>query len=530
MALVNLEEEIERRMKAASQGNLSRRMEPAISLPIGRVPPYFWGEDIELGQPLPAFRVETGYLAARELAPDGTLESWEELGAIALAKLTEVFNEFENSEASSEGAVTEISLSESLQQWRKDQHSTGRVLPSKGNGITPASMEVLEVFRVHDWPPPLLTNNAMFGAGVTNMLIGAYDAETLYSNYCNDVAFYYEHGYHKVFPEFESLLKQASNDAHAMQTLGGIQRRQVAEVGFKYIRSKVALEEKHMTKLAYRTAKVNRREALILCAFESSIVGIAAEAMARGYDKAGVMNDFAFSSPGTDVIDVGSDIHNSELFNTFLNTADITESGIITEENLRRVYNAFAHTCARMYTERLSEPGVRVCVVLYTWHILNNRHEFLRRIVLGYSKVRKSIEPQREADWCEAFDATLRTTGFSRLLEGQCNGERTCDQVELRLSQYSNHKRLVELWQLLAIRPLEYAIRGVVCNETEQQLAEALRVCMANCYSVGLVDEMTWFIAHASLHAWQVNYLFEAAMFGSLLDDGGLRYQLDRVA
>jgi len=51
---------------------------------------------------------------------------------------------------------------------------------------------------------------------------------------------------------------------------------------------------------------------------------------------------------------------------------------------------------------------------------------------------------------------------------------------------------------------------------------------MAKAYSQGLIYEMTWLLAHASHHAWQVNRLFEAAMFGSLLDDGSLRGKLDR--
>lgn len=51
---------------------------------------------------------------------------------------------------------------------------------------------------------------------------------------------------------------------------------------------------------------------------------------------------------------------------------------------------------------------------------------------------------------------------------------------------------------------------------------------MAELYSRGLVLEMVWLMAHASHHAWQVNYLFEAAMFGSILDGGTLAGKLDR--
>lgn len=38
---------------------------------------------------------------------------------------------------------------------------------------------------------------------------------------------------------------------------------------------------------------------------------------------------------------------------------------------------------------------------------------------------------------------------------------------------------------------------------------------------------MAWLITHAGHHAWQVNRLYEAAMYGSLLDGGGLRGKLD---
>jgi hypothetical protein len=104
------------------------------------------------------------------------------------------------------------------------------------------------------------------------------------------------------------------------------------DIGLEYIQGKVALEEKYKRRLANKTAKLNREEALVLFFYESSIWGIAGEAMARGFNKAGVMNDFVFSSPGTDVVDVGSDLCNSELVNAFLNTADVTESAILTKK------------------------------------------------------------------------------------------------------------------------------------------------------------------------------------------------------
>ena len=59
-------------------------------------------------------------------------------------------------------------------------------------------------------------------------------------------------------------------------------------------------------------------------------------------------------------------------------------------------------------------------------------------------------------------------------------------------------------------------------------MAERLRVGLAKAISRGLIDELNWLTLHAHHHAWQVNGLYEMAMFGSLLDDGGLQRKLDR--
>ena len=111
------------------------------------------------------------------------------------------------------------------------------------------------------------------------------------------MAFFYEHGYDKVFPEYEPILEAASSDAHALQTFGGRERRAAADLSLKYIRGKIAFEEKFKASLAHKAAKLRRRDALILNFCDSSLWGMAAEAMARGFDKAGVINDFAAASP-----------------------------------------------------------------------------------------------------------------------------------------------------------------------------------------------------------------------------------------
>lgn len=222
--------------------------------------------------------------------------------------------------------------------------------------------------------------NAIWGSGMANMLIGAYDARTLYSNYCTDMAFYYEHGYHKVFPEFEDLIKKEAHDDHAMRTPAGAERRAGVGIGMRYIKGKIDLEVQHKANLSGKMAKLDRRSAQIVFFSECSLMGMAAETIARKFDPAAVMSDMIFSSPGTDVVDVscqplttkttflqdkvGSDLHNSELVNAFLSTADITDTGIVTEEALRRVYDAYSHTGARMFNDRWAEPTPRMCATL----------------------------------------------------------------------------------------------------------------------------------------------------------------------
>jgi hypothetical protein len=101
---------------------------------------------------------------------------------------------------------------------------------------------------------------------------------------------------------------------------------------------------------------------------------VAGEAAARRYDPAGIMADMVFSCPATDVVDVGCDLHNCEIMNSFLNTADFTDTGIVTEEKLRSIYDAYAHTGARIFVDRWAELFVRMNAQLYKWHILNDRH------------------------------------------------------------------------------------------------------------------------------------------------------------
>ena len=258
---------------------------------------------------------------------------------------------------------------------------------------------------------------------------------------------------------------------------------------------------------------------------------MAAEAIARGFDPGAVMSDLVFSSPGTDVVDIGCDLVNSEVMNSFLNVTDIADTRIVSEEVLRKIYDAYAATGARMLTQRWHEPVARMCAALYTWHIHNDRHMFLRRAILGWPKARKMpARPQCEADFDEVFDKEYRMTGFCRPLDPKyaCNGDDTCDHVRHLLDRSQKEPLLAELWWYLVIGPLEYVREGQIDERCEHDLVEGSRLRMAELYVRGTVLEMVWLIAHANHHAWQINYLFEAAMFGSILDGGTLAGKLDR--
>jgi hypothetical protein len=391
---------------------------------------------------------------------------------------------------------------------------------------------VLTVLGAVDWPEAMTTNNALFGSGMANLLIGAADVRTLFSNYVTDMAFYYEHGYHHVFPSLRQLILDGLADARALRTPGGQQRREAVAAGASYIQAKISLEAANVTRLKDRAAQIDRRTAHVIFMSESSILGMGTEATAQGFDAAAVMSDLVFSSPGTDVVDVGSDLLNSEVMNAFLNAADIAASGVVSEPALRAIYDAYAATGARMFTQRWHEPVARMCATLYTWHVQNDRHRFFRRALLGWPKARKSpARPQREADFDEVFDADFRTTGFSRPLDPEyaCDGGgETCNHVR-RFLDRQDEQLLGALWCSLVTGPLEYVRKGEVDEQREQHLAESSRLQMAQLFSKGLVVEMAWLLAHANQHAWQVNYLFEAAMFGSILDGGALIGKLDRA-
>jgi hypothetical protein len=515
------------------------------------ISPYFWAEGpvARLARRLGwkgklrkggGFPVHRGYSEARSLVGKGDVEDLRRLSRQAEDMVAEIFASIGGDERTGgkEGLeaarprLVQLRLSSELALWKSTQHAMGNVLPPKGAGLRQASPAVLAALGAVDWPEAMTTTNALFGCGMANLLNGAADVRTLFSNYVTDMAFYYEHGYHHVFPSLHQLFQDGLTDAHALRTPGGQQRREAVAVGASYIHAKIALEAANKTRLKDQAARMDRCTAHVLFMSESSIIGMGAEAIARGFDAAAVMSDLAFSSQGTDVIDVGSDLVNSEVLNAFLNVADIAASGVVSEPTLRAIYDAYAATGARIFTQRWHEPLARMCAILYTWHILNDRHMFLRRALLGWPKARKSqAQPQQEGDFDEVFDADFHTTGFSRAIDPKyaCDsGEEICNHVR-RFLDRQDEDLLGALWWSLVTGPLEYVKKGEVDEQREQHLAESLRLHMAQVFSKGLVVEMVWLIAHANQHAWQLNYLFEAAMFGSILDGGSLIGKLDRA-
>ncbi|PNP40936.1 hypothetical protein TGAMA5MH_06802 [Trichoderma gamsii] len=518
-----------------------------------QIPRYFWAKGFRnrvrrvLGRKprKHSFPIHPGYSEARALVGDGTVPELAALSDQARGFVTEIFGDIgdqpENSSLDEKQSlssfesgprVVQLKLATDLQNWKDSQHAAGNILPPKGTGLSAASDVTLKKLGASDWPDALKTNNALFGCGIAALLMGAADARTMFSNYVTDMAFYYEHGYNYVFPTLEPLLQRGLEDPHALRTPGGRERRDAVSLGKQYIQGKIALEKRHIKNLTYRSARVDRRTAQIISLSESSLLGMAAESIARGFDPGAVMADLVFSSPGTDVVDVGCDLVNSEVMNSFLNVTDITETGVVSEEVLRKIYDAYAATSARMLTQRWHEPVARMCAALYTWHIQNDRHLFFRRALLGWPKARKTpAQPQFEADFDEVFDKQYRTTGFSRPLDPKyaCNGEDTCDHVDHFLHRNQDKPVLRELWGFLVTGPLEYVRAGQVDEQREYELVEGSRLRMAELFSRGQVLEMVWIIAHANHHAWQVNHLFEAAMFGSILDGGKLAGKLDRA-
>lgn len=509
-----------------------------------QTPPYFWGEEWSQERRFKQHAKHGGYEEARILIGCGTQNDIERniskgLKAVSMAYniLDDDHSEAESKQNRSESDasyqqrlenlnIVEVCLSDDLLAWKRGYLGLERVLTSCRRGRRRASNEVIELLGAEDWPAPLLTTDVLFGAGLMNMLIGAYDARVLYSNYCVDTDSFCKPTSERSSPELDRPSSIFATFPKSQKVPLGVERRKAVESGLAYVHGKADLEARYASQLTDKTAKMDRETAHLVYFCEANRAGIAAEAMGRCFDAAAIYDDMVFSSAATDIINIRSDMENGEVINSCLNAADITNTGVVTEDALRRVYDAYAVLGARCLTERWAEPGGGMNGMLYVWHILNDRSRFLQKAVLGWSKIRReeTKRGQREADFDEVFDVDYHTTGYSRGLKVACNGAEVCDGVErlLETAGTRNKELLRKLWMCLASWPLNYAKGGVVDTDREEGIVQSLATALAQVYHDGLVLEEQWLIAHAHHHAWQINYLMEAAMFGGLLDDDRL--------
>lgn len=505
-----------------------------------QTPPYFWGEEWNQERRFKQHVKHNGYEEARILIGRGSQSDIERniskgLKAVSTAYL--ILDEDKRDAQSKQNCpdpdnscqqqldslnIVDVCLSDDILAWKGEHHALGRISSDSHRGQRRASNEVIQLLGAEDWPAPLLNTEVLFGAGLMNMLIGAYDARVLYSNYCIDTDSLNEPPSERSSPGPNRPASVFSAFPRSQKVPLGVERRRAVESGLAYTHDKSQLEARNVTRLSGCTAKMDRETAHVVYFCEANRAGIAAEAMGRCFDSAAIYDDMVFSSAATDIVNIHSDLGSSEIVNAFLNAADITNSGVVTEDALRRVYDAFAAVGARCLTERWSEPGGGMNGMLYVWHILNDRSSFLRKAVLGWSKTRRgdTKRGQREADYDEVFDVDYHTTGYSRCLKVACNGAELCDGVErlLETAGTRNKELLRKLWMCLTGWPLNYAKGGIVDADREEGIVQSLATALAQVYHDGLVLEEQWLIAHAHHHAWQINYLMEAAMFGGLLD------------
>ncbi|POS68731.1 hypothetical protein DHEL01_v212875 [Diaporthe helianthi] len=510
--------------------------------------PYFWGEEWNQERRFKQHVKHSGYEEARILIGDGSQGDIERNINKGLRAVSTAYRLLDNDNSESQSNpnclgpeisyqqqlespnIVGVCLSDDLLAWRREHHlhALGRISSDSHRGRRRASNEVIQLLGAEDWPAPLLTTDVLFGAGLMNMLIGAYDARVLYSNYCIDTDSFHEPPSERSSPEPNRQSSACSAFPKAQKVPLGVERRRAVESGQTYTHAKSDLEARQMTRLDGCTAKMDRETAHVVYFCEANRAGIAAESMGRCFDPAAIYDDMVFSSAATDIVNIHSDLGSSEIVNACLNAADVTNSGVLTEDALRRVYDAFAAVGARCLTERWSEPGGGMNGMLYVWHILNDRSSFLRKAVLGWSKIRRELEgfkrEQREADFDEVFDVDYHTTGYSRCLKVACNRAEVCNGVErlLETAGTRNKELLRKLWMCLAGWPLNYAKGGIVDADREEGIVQSLATALAQVYHDGLVLEEQWLIAHAHHHAWQINHLMEAAMFGGLLDGGRL--------
>jgi len=133
---------------ATSDNSDLHRIELAVGSSANQDPPYFWGQGGVEDQ------IPKGYIEARSIIGDGSLEILERLSDSAMQSVALMFEGLEKSKVGSQEGVVELHLSDDLQKWREDQHAAGRVLPGKGNGFTLATDVVIQLLGAEKWPTP----------------------------------------------------------------------------------------------------------------------------------------------------------------------------------------------------------------------------------------------------------------------------------------------------------------------------------------------------------------------------------------
>lgn len=133
---------------------------------------YFWGKGYDENDKtnLPVYG---GYAEAGEIVGDGRIATLEGIADHGIKIMSTLFENMSDPSASEDSFVS-LRLSDELMKWREEQWAQGKILPTKGNGIKRASEEVIELLGVKGWPEPLLTNGALFGSVLANLLIGAH--------------------------------------------------------------------------------------------------------------------------------------------------------------------------------------------------------------------------------------------------------------------------------------------------------------------------------------------------------------------
>ncbi|KAK7723973.1 hypothetical protein SLS64_000306 [Diaporthe eres] len=262
-----------------------------------QTPPYFWGEEWSQERRFKQHAKHCGYEEARILIDRGTQKDIERNINKGLKAVTMAYNLLydDNSEAESKQSCSDsdasfqqrlenlnivgICLSDDLVAWRREHHGLGCIPSDIHRGRRRASNEVIQLLGAEDWPAPLLTTDLLFGAGLMNMLIGAYDARVLYSNYCVDTDSLYEPKSERSSPEFDRPSSLFAGFPRPQKVPLGAERRKAVESGLAYIHGKADLEARYASRLTDKTAKMDRETAHVVYFCEANRAGMAAEAM-----------------------------------------------------------------------------------------------------------------------------------------------------------------------------------------------------------------------------------------------------------